>query len=933
MQATPDQARVLVLAPTTADADLSEAILADAGFAHEIYRDLPALCSELAGDVAALVITEDTVANGEMRSLHDALQAQPDWSDLPILFLSRTGADSPAAGRAMQALGNVTVLDRPIRVATLVSALQTALRARHRQYKLREQIEALQSSEERFGLATQATRDAIWDLDLVDGDIEQREFKRAVFGWARGQLEAGEQQWTTRLHPKDRERVIASLHDALEGTEQQWIQEYQFLDGDGRYIDVLDRAQIIRNSLGRAVRAVGAMMDVTERKQSEQARALHTAIVESSDDAIISKTLDGRIRSWNPGAERLFGYTASEAIGQDIRLIIPPDKIEEEQEIIQRLRLGERIDHFETVRVTKYGRLLNISLTVSPLWDGGRVVGASKVARDITARKRVQEDLRRQDERLQLLWETASVLLTTEKPDAMVRGVFDQIASHFELDAYFNYLVNDAGDALRLESCAGIADEDVARMKTLSFGEAVCGTVARERRSISASYIQRSADPLVQLVKGFGIRAYACNPLIAEGRLLGTLSFASRRKDEFAANELEFLHTICRYVTAAYERVRLIRELRDTDQRKDEFLATLAHELRNPLAPIRNALEIMRVTGVDAATVQQAARTMIERQLGQMVRLIDDLLDVSRITRGRLSLRKERVDLASVVKSAIDTSRPLIDASGHTLTVELPEETVPLDADPVRLAQVFSNLLNNAARYMDRGGRIWLTAEIQGVEVAVTVRDTGIGIPPEALPTIFDMFTQVDESLAQSQGGLGIGLTLVKQLVELHGGRVEARSEGRGKGTQFTARLPIAEAAAAPPLPVGQGRRREHTITRRVLVADDNRDAAESMGMLLRLMGNEVRTVHDGLQAVSEAETFQPDVILLDIGMPRLNGYDAARLIREQRWSQGTVLVALTGWGQEEDKRRASEAGFDRHFTKPVNPADLERLITEARPD
>jgi PAS domain S-box-containing protein len=923
----------LVLAPTTVDAELSAKILSDAGFAYEVFRDLPSLSAELAGGVAALVITEESIANADVRSLVDALQRQPDWSDLPVLFLSSAGADSPAAVHATESFGNVTVLDRPISVATLVSALHTALRARHRQYKLREQIHALQSSEERFGLATQATRDAIWDLDLVGGGVEQRDLKRSVFGWARGQLEAGEQQWTSRLHPEDRERVLESLHAALEGTEPQWMQEYRFLDGEGRYIDVLDRAQIIRNSLGNAVRAVGAMMDVTERKQSERARALHTAIVESSDDAIVSKTLDGRIRSWNPGAERLFGYTASEAIGQNIRITIPPDKIAEEEAILERLRLGERIDHFETTRVTKYGRLVNISLTISPLFDGGRVVGATKVARDISARKRAQEDLRRQDERLQLLWETASVLLTTEKPDAMLRGVFDKLAPHFELDAYFNYLVTDTGDALQLEACAGIRDDQVPAMRTLSFGESVCGTVAHERRPIAASYIQESDDPLVQLMKGFGIRAYACNPLLADGRLLGTLSFASRRKDEFPANELEFLRTICRYVTAAYERLRLIRELRDTDQRKDEFLATLAHELRNPLAPIRNALEIMRVTGVDAATVQQAARTMIERQLGQMVRLIDDLLDVSRITRGRLTLRKERVDLASVVKSAVDTSRPLIDASGHELVIDLPEQSVPLDADPVRLAQVFSNLLNNAARYMDRGGRIWLTAEIQGIEAVVTVRDSGIGIPPEALPTVFDMFTQVDESLSQSQGGLGIGLTLVKRLVELHGGRVEAYSEGRGKGATFTARLPIAEIATAPAPALSPARSREHTITRRVLVADDNRDAAESMGMLLRLMGNEVRTVHDGLQAVNEAEMFQPDVILLDIGMPRLNGYDAARRIRKQRWSQGTVLVALTGWGQEEDKRRASEAGFDKHFTKPVNPADLERLITDARAD
>jgi CheY-like chemotaxis protein len=282
-----------------------------------------------------------------------------------------------------------------------------------------------------------------------------------------------------------------------------------------------------------------------------------------------------------------------------------------------------------------------------------------------------------------------------------------------------------------------------------------------------------------------------------------------------------------------------------------------------------------------------------------------------------------------VIKSAVETSRPVIDASGHELTITLPPQPVHLDADPVRLAQVFSNLLNNAARYMDRGGRIWVIAEDRGTEVVVTIRDAGIGIPAESLSTIFEMFTQVDRSLEQSQGGLGIGLTLVRRLVELHGGRVEARSEGLGKGAEFIAHLPVTGVTAAAQPAMGANRSRTNNITRRILVADDNRDAAESMGMLLRLMGNEVRTVHDGIQAVEEAATFRPDVILLDIGMPRLNGYDTARRIREQGWSEGTVLVALTGWGQEEDKRRASEAGFDRHVTKPVNPADLEQLITE----
>jgi len=322
---------------------------------------------------------------------------------------------------------------------------------------------------------------------------------------------------------------------------------------------------------------------------------------------------------------------------------------------------------------------------------------------------------------------------------------------------------------------------------------------------------------------------------------------------------------------------------------------------------------------------------MIERQLEQMVRLIDDLLDVSRITRGRLELRRERVALNGVIRSAIETSRPLIEHARHELTVELPPGPIVLDADPVRLAQVFSNLLNNAARYMDDGGHIFVHAERGDGEVCVSVRDTGVGIPAEALPWIFDMFAQVSDVLERSQNGLGIGLTLVKRLVDMHGGSVEARSDGPGRGAEFTVRLPVPTTTQAV-APVEPAPAAPHSIPRRVLVADDNRDAAESMGMLLRLTGNDVRTVHDGIEAVEEAARFRPDVILLDIGMPRLNGYDAARLIRQQRWSAGTMLVALTGWGQEEDKRRASDAGFDRHFTKPLEPAELQRLIRDYRP-
>jgi CheY-like chemotaxis protein len=319
---------------------------------------------------------------------------------------------------------------------------------------------------------------------------------------------------------------------------------------------------------------------------------------------------------------------------------------------------------------------------------------------------------------------------------------------------------------------------------------------------------------------------------------------------------------------------------------------------------------------------------MMERQVGQMVRLIDDLLDISRITRGRLQLRKERIELAAAVRNAVETSRPLVEESSHDLAVSLPPEPIHLDADPTRLAQVFSNLLNNAAKYTDRGGRISLTAERQGREIVVSVRDTGIGIAPEHLPGIFQPFAQMAPALERSQGGLGIGLSLVRGLVELHGGAVEARSGGLGEGCEFVVRLPILEAPArAPAEPEPDVERPRRRAKRRILVVDDNRDAAESLAKLLRLKGHDLAVAHDGLEAVRAATTFRPDVLLLDIGMPKMNGYEAARHVREQPWGKDMVLVAVTGWGHEEDKRRATEAGFDHHLTKPVEPSGLEKLL------
>ena len=413
---------------------------------------------------------------------------------------------------------------------------------------------------------------------------------------------------------------------------------------------------------------------------------------------------------------------------------------------------------------------------------------------------------------------------------------------------------------------------------------------------------------------------------MVDGHLIGTLSFASRSKDTFNAEEIAVLETISHNVTIAYERIRLVEKLKETDRRKDEFLATLAHELRNPLAPVLNSTAVIRQSGDDRDLIDRATAIM-DRQLSHMVRLVDDLLDAARITTGKLELRKARVELSTLLTNAVEANRPLIDQMGHELTVALPPMTY-VYGDPVRLTQVISNLLNNAAKYTDKGGQIVLAAAQQGDEAVITIKDSGVGIPADMQRRIFDTFAQVDRSLTRSQGGLGLGLTLVKQLIELHGGTVSVHSDGLGTGSEFTVRLPLApDQAPADAAPIGKVTKA--LVRMRVLIVDDNLDAAESLATILRLQGLDVTSASDGYEALRMAESARPDVVILDIGLPGLDGYEVARRIRQQPWGAGMLLVAVSGWGQPEDKRRSAEAGVSHHLVKPVNPFDIEQLIAE----
>ena len=380
---------------------------------------------------------------------------------------------------------------------------------------------------------------------------------------------------------------------------------------------------------------------------------------------------------------------------------------------------------------------------------------------------------------------------------------------------------------------------------------------------------------------------------------------------------------------------RLAGELAESDRRKTEFLATLAHELRNPLAPLSNGLQMMRLSVSDPVAIERT-RSMMERQVNHMVHLVDDLLDIARISTGKVELKKERVDLQTVIASAVETSMPLIEAGRHELLVQVPDEELLLEVDLTRVAQVVSNLLNNAAKYTPARGRIGLTARRDGGFVAIAVTDTGIGIPPSSMPTVFEMFTQVGRNMERAQGGLGIGLSLVRRLVELHGGTVEATSEGVGRGSTFTVRLPLvvdnAIAAAAPTAPAAPPAAAapatdEAPAGLRVLVVDDNIDAADTLGALLDMGGHATRVANDGYQAIAMAQDFQPQVVFLDIGLPGLNGYEVARKLRELPGMERAFLVALTGWGTREDRDRSSEAGFDHHLTKPADMNAVETLL------
>jgi PAS domain S-box-containing protein len=787
-----------------------------------------------------------------------------------------------------------------------------------------------------------------------------------------------------------------------------------------------------------------------------EAQSLLAAIVASSSDAIISKTLDGVITSWNKGAERLFGWTAEEAIGQSIQLIVPPEWREQEVDILDRLRRGQRLEHVDVERVRKDGARVHLSVTISPVYDRhGHIIGASKTARDISDRKAWEEGLLRNTAAQRLLVGIHDATRGLEDPSIVMREIVTRVGLHFdatrcaygEVDATKDEITITRGYTNNLPTVAGrypldvfgplmigelkagrtaiiddvntdpLTDTPAARetYARMSIASLVCVPLVRSGALIgilvmcdskprrwdedearlleqvaertlfaiesarAAAQLRESRDVLQLAMRTGKMGAWSRDLLLDKvwwsrelaeligmspddtnydrGRLFsqikeddrvrmaGVIETALRERRDYAL-EVEFRHIrtgewrwmesrghakysadgkpVMLYGIAIdiTERRRAVEALKEADRRKDEFLATLAHELRNPLAPISSGLHILR-TSKDPGQSLTALQIM-ERQVGQMVRLVDDLLDVARITTGKVEIRCEPIDIAAAINDAIETSAPSL---ADRFTLQAPNAPVIVNGDRTRLAQVFANLLNNSAKYSEPGQPIALSYGDENGQAVIRVRDAGMGIHPEMLPRVFEMFRQADGTGGRSRGGLGIGLSLVKRIVEMHGGTVTAHSEGTGLGSEFIVRLPaLAETRTAAPTTrqaTANGQRR-----RRVLVVDDNADAAESLAALLSISGHDTRMAHDGHEALQQAEQFNPDVVFLDIGMPTLDGHETAKIIRQQPWGKNMVLVALTGWGQSEDRRRSKDAGFNHHLVKPADPAVVEQLLS-----
>ena len=1147
--------RVLVLAPTARDAELTHAILARVGIVCLASIDAVQVCQLLSAGAGAVLIAEEAVHGGN-GCLAEWLGRQPPWSDLPVLMLARTGADSVAVAQAMDELGNLTVLERPARGAVLVSAVRAALRARQRQYQLRDQLVQRERVAEQLDMAMAAAHAGTWQINLSTGEFSASDRAIELHGLPPGTPLSHERALAC-VHPDDRAHTEAALQLTFE-SGQPFRHEHRvpLPDGSVRWVS----AHAERRGQAGQTWVIGLVQDMTDRKVAELAlrasERLFFTLAAAAPVGIFRADAAGDLIFVNQVWQDLFGMSAKVARDQGWAVALHSDDRATVVEQWNRAVRNREVFNAEYRIVGPSGDVRWVMCRAVPDGDGSAVTGYVGSITDITARKQAeaeQESAQRTlttvieqcpfgiymvdeefrilsvnaqsqdaafvnvrpligrplDEVLRILWPEPVATdcinifrhtMATGEP-YFSKDFLEARADSDQTESYewqVHRIVLSSGrqgavcyyfDATRLRQSEAEVRGGVQRMRLATdatgvgiwqwniatgeiqwdaqmFGiygvtptpngcvrydtwsgavlpedrpgqEELLQDMVRQRSRSSREFrIRRASDGECRVVAGVetvrmnaagqvewvlgtnlditdrkraeealrasearlgGILrqspagivqtdAAGCMTMVnprwcellghTEAELLGRniieitdpsfvaptaaafgrlaaggpdfqIEKAYCRKDgsvlcaqsnvaAIRSPAGEFLGLIAVVVDIS-ERLRSEEELRrlatqlsEADRRKDVFLATLAHELRNPLAPIRSGLQVMKVKRNDAEVVEQV-RAMMDRQLTLLVRLVDDLLDLSRFTQGKMELRKEPVSLIAVIDAALEISRSAIEQAGHELAVVVPDEPIFVNADATRLAQIVSNLLNNSAKYTHRGGHVRLAAGREGGMAVLSVKDNGIGIPPAMIGRVFEMFTQVDRTLEKTTGGLGIGLSLVKGLLEMHGGTIEARSDGEGRGSEFVVRLPVVMSDAGPARPNGQTSETVPPVRRRILVVDDNVDAADSLGQLLEMLGNEVRTANDGEAGIAVAAQFRPDMVLMDIAMPKLNGYEAARRMREHPWCQGMVLVALTGWGQENDRKRSADAGFDHHLIKPVEIGALTKLMSGLR--
>jgi PAS domain S-box-containing protein len=676
--------------------------------------------------------------------------------------------------------------------------------------------------------------------------------------------------------------------------------------------------------------------------------ARHLAkVVESSDDAIISKDLNSTIISWNPAAERMFGYTEHEAIGKSVRMLIPAHLQNEEDEVLAKIRAGEKVDHYETVRQRKDGSLIAISLTVSPIRDeSGTVVGASKIARDVTERTRLQSDLHRHAENTKKINDVGTVVAATLDRETIVQKVTDTGTdlTSAEFGAFF-YNLRDprTGDSYMLYALSGAPREAFAQFPhpraTAVFAPTFRGEGIVRLDDVTEDPRYGKNAPFHGMPAGhLPVRSYLAVPVKRiGGGVIGGLFFGHSQPGVFTEQHERLASGLASWATVALENARLYADAQEANRLKDEFLAVLSHELRTPLNAILGYARLLRGNLLAADQVERGIET-VERNARWLTQIVDDVLDVSRIISGKIRLDVQPVDLANVVNNAVATVQPAADAKGVRVHGLIDPRTSPVSGDPDRLQQVVWNLVSNAVKFTPKGGRVQVRLERVNSHVEIVVSDTGAGIPPAFLPLVFERFRQADAGPTRKTGGLGLGLAIVRHLVEMHGGTVQADSAGEGQGATFTVRLPVLIVQARPEP------KREHPAAERleplraignlkgvrVLATDDEVDALGLLRDILELAGAEVTTAPSAAAALQALETVRPDVILADVGMPDMDGHELIKRIRAlpDPEVRDIPAAALTAFARSEDRTKALQSGFEMHLAKPVDPGELVAAIT-----